>query len=763
MSPGPNPPFPDRRFTEPQPPPAESTAPCEVRRRSLTDSYVEGQKTKIVSIGSFGNLSKLKKPPGPCRAFALTSPGSDEDEGTVRRGDGATTQVTHPHEQAAMLCAAASSGDDITLESLLQMGYHVDKGDYDHRTALHLAAEEGHLECVKMLVRSGADINCRDRWGTTPLKGAVQNLNNEVANYLRDHGAKIADDSLDGTLYGQQRRGIRIWFDRALQYCGLAPDGEVCPTVGVAGYLYSEHGINVLKHSAMAAELSSLCCTLSSITSHDAGADIKEWLSVKERWNKNTMPSQPSTLRPRIPKKQKRDDDMGIRWSIKSETESSTEFCSPRDSTASDGFDAAAYNIEHDICVSPEMAKRIFAMFGRSVMTLSQLTIACIGNEPSSPGGSSKTKGASVFHSPVPSPPPSVPQGAIKKAALAGSCQVLRNVCLGRLQIANWRGFVESILELAMRVLKMGNEGKNADYIPELSEDKVSPSAFGIGVCTVDGQQLAVGDVGDFTIQSCGKPFVYAQCVEEYGQDHVHAHVGQEPSGRAFNDFALTPKGQPFNAVTNAGAMMTAALYHPEETLQDRSVRYLGRVRRFCGGENVSMDESVLSSELQTAYRNHAIANFMMSEGCYPSQVRTIAELNRHVEFYIRTCAVSMNCQALSNMAASLAHYGECPLTREKVLSFSTVKQTLQLAYSCGMYNSSGEWACTVGIPAKSGVSGAIWLAVPGVLGLCVRSPRLDSNGNSVRGARFSRQFAERFQWGVMDLLYRHKDGKTAV
>jgi hypothetical protein len=70
--------------------------------------------------------------------------------------------------------------------------------DYDRRSALHLASEEGHLEglvrfsrfraqytlavreVVKWLVENGADVNCCDRFGTTPLAGAVGREQNEV-------------------------------------------------------------------------------------------------------------------------------------------------------------------------------------------------------------------------------------------------------------------------------------------------------------------------------------------------------------------------------------------------------------------------------------------------------------------------------------------------------------------------------------------------------------------------------------------------------
>lgn len=42
-----------------------------------------------------------------------------------------------------------------------------------------------------------------------------------------------------------------------------------------------------------------------------------------------------------------------------------------------------------------------------------------------------------------------------------------------------------------------------------------------------------------------------------------------------------------------------------------------------------------------------------------------------------------------------------------------------------------------VGIPAKSGVSGAMLVVIPNVMGICTFSPPLDQLGNSCRGLLF--------------------------
>ena len=104
-------------------------------------------------------------------------------------------------------------------------------------------------------------------------------------------------------------------------------------------------------------------------------------------------------------------------------------------------------------------------------------------------------------------------------------------------------------------------------------------------------------------------------------------------------------------------------------------------------------------------------------------------------------------------VAATFANAGINPLTNDPVFTPSTVRHCLSLMSSCGMYDFSGEFAFTIGLPAKSGVSGGLMLVVPGVMGVCVWSPRLDALGNSVRGVAFCKELVTRYNFHVFDSL----------
>ena len=68
---------------------------------------------------------------------------------------------------AMQLLFMACNGDLQGLEELLNEGVDVNSIDMDGRTALHIAACEGHVEVVKLLLTWKANINSRDRWGST--------------------------------------------------------------------------------------------------------------------------------------------------------------------------------------------------------------------------------------------------------------------------------------------------------------------------------------------------------------------------------------------------------------------------------------------------------------------------------------------------------------------------------------------------------------------------------------------------------------------
>ena len=66
------------------------------------------------------------------------------------------------------------------------MGHDMGISDFDGRTPLHLAAAEGHLECVKFLLQScDVALEPTDRWGFTPLTEAERFNRKHVVEFLQ--------------------------------------------------------------------------------------------------------------------------------------------------------------------------------------------------------------------------------------------------------------------------------------------------------------------------------------------------------------------------------------------------------------------------------------------------------------------------------------------------------------------------------------------------------------------------------------------------
>ena len=60
-----------------------------------------------------------------------------------------------------------------------------------------------------------------------------------------------------------------------------------------------------------------------------------------------------------------------------------------------------------------------------------------------------------------------------------------------------------------------------------------------------------------------------------------------------------------------------------------------------------------------------------------------------------------------------------------------------------------GEFACRVGLPGKSGVGGGILAIAPRQASICVWSPGLNAQGNSLVGAMALERLASLTGWSV--------------
>lgn len=324
---------------------------------------------------------------------------------------------------------------------------------------------------------------------------------------------------------------------------------------------------------------------------------------------------------------------------------------------------------------------------------------------------------------------------------------IIERAVRGNLVIPDFEGFREEIQDI-FEAAAANETGHVANYIPQLA--RVPAHHFGVALCTIDGQRTSIGDTEvDFSVQSCTKPINYCIALEEYGEEAFHRTVGREPSGRGFNELTLNKDHKPHNPMINAGAIATCSLIKKDVAMADRFDHVMSQWARLQGGRKAGFSNAVYLSERQTADRNFALGYFMKEKGVFPEGSNLVETL----EFYFQCCSIESNCEKMSIIAATLANGGVCPITGERVLSPSTVRSCLSLMYSCGMYDFSGEFAFSIGLPSKSGVSGALMVVVPNTMGICIWSPRLDSLGNSVRGIDFCRRLVDRFNFHNYDNL----------
>ena len=265
------------------------------------------------------------------------------------------------------------------------------------------------------------------------------------------------------------------------------------------------------------------------------------------------------------------------------------------------------------------------------------------------------------------------------------------------------------------------------------STKSLDPDDFGIAVTLIDGTTFTGGTVDvEMPMMSISKIFALALAIEQRGLDFVVRQVGQDASGRPFDDLTTYR----FSALVNLGAIAVHSYIDDSSSLFDLYSRL--------AGSPVELREDWAAVPMPVT---KATAWIMKGQG------RLEGDPIEATEDYLAACVAGVTARQLAHMGAVLANDGVDLETDNRVLGSETVQQVLSTATIAGLYEDSGAWFSATGLPAKSGVSGAVLAIAPGWGAIAAYSPRLDAAGNSVRGALAIKALSRRWNLHTMERL----------
>jgi glutaminase len=272
-----------------------------------------------------------------------------------------------------------------------------------------------------------------------------------------------------------------------------------------------------------------------------------------------------------------------------------------------------------------------------------------------------------------------------------------------------------------------------------------NPDHLALAVALVDGRIFSVGDNDvRFPLMSVSKPFTYALALEQHDVDFMIDRIGVSATGFPYNAVAAgaVRRTSEQNPLVNAGAIATHG-YIKGATPADKVSAVIELYSRMAN-RSLSIEEDWRVAPRALTY---TLAYQMKAFERLEGDVEDIADR------YLESNIVAVTVEDLAKMGATLAAGGIQPQTGERILKAGTVRTVLSVMVIAGMYEGSGLWWTRVGLPAKSGVSGAILAVVPGWGAIVAYSPRLDEAGNSVRGALAIRELADRWDLHSIDRL----------
>lgn len=296
--------------------------------------------------------------------------------------------------------------------------------------------------------------------------------------------------------------------------------------------------------------------------------------------------------------------------------------------------------------------------------------------------------------------------------------------------------------EVVNEELQVAHHGSQPSYMEELG--KANQDLVGLCVVGASGEKKSAGNANEtFPLESASKALSLALALEDNEPEVLFRHVGMEPNGDPFHSIAALEEGErgiPSNPMINAGAIACTAMIRGKDG-DERFQRLLSFIQTLAHNPRIGYSQAMFEAEDDDL--NRALFYYMREHGVIEGR-----EEDKLMP-YAKQTAIEMDCVDLARIAAVFADNGRDPDSGQQLMSAETVRIVLTLMFTTGMYDESGRFAVEVGIPAKSGVSGAIMAVVPGRMGFGLIGPALNDCGNSIAGVRILRKLTRRWQLGL--------------
>lgn len=290
----------------------------------------------------------------------------------------------------------------------------------------------------------------------------------------------------------------------------------------------------------------------------------------------------------------------------------------------------------------------------------------------------------------------------------------------------------ETAIQQSMQMVKAYiGQGRVANRILLLGES--DPTWFAVQLETAT-HCYSLGDIDrPFPLMSAVKPFLLLYLLEQYGMERVFQWVGTTPSDAPFNSLEqlLADEGRPRNPMINSGAIALAGRM-PGQDAGDRC-RQLYQWLNQHAGSHFKPDEQMLASvRLAGREPNQALIRHLAEVGQLPNPELAL-------DTYEQICCLGGRVADLAQLGKLLAF--DCP-----GLASCHRAAVNALMLTCGLYEASPAYTVRVGLPMKSGISGALVAIVPGEGTIACYSPALDQVGNPVAGLALVESLVQKFQ-----------------